>query len=181
MLTGRTGLPPNRPISKNWDNFGNLQPIWLKLGVESLNGRTQHTWMIYKDLSMLTGRNGLPPNQPTLKNWDNFGNFQSIWIKLGVESLNGRTQHMWMIYEDLSMLTSQTGLPPNQPILKKWDNFGNFQPIWLKLGVESLNGRTQHMWLIYKDLSMLTGLPPNQQIGQYWKKGITLAIFNRFG
>ena len=94
---------------------------------------------------------------------------------------------MYVIYKDLSMLTGQTGrtgLPPNQPISKKWDNFGNFQPIWLKLGVESLNGTPQHMYVIYKDLSMLTGrtsLPPNQPIDQYQKNGITLAIFNRFG
>ena len=63
------------------------------------------------------------------------------------------------------MPTGQTGLPPNQPTSLKVKNvqiFGIFQPIWLKLGMQSLNGRTQHMNLIYKDFSMLTGLPASQ-------------------
>ena len=104
MLTGQTGLPPNQPTSqkvKNVHNFCIFQPIWLKFGMESLNGRTQHMYMIYMHLSMLTGQTDLPPNQPTglkVKNLRNFVIFQLIWLKLGMESLNGRTQHMQTIY-----------------------------------------------------------------------------------
>ena len=68
-------------------------------------------------LSMLTGQTDLPPNQPTglkVKNLRNFVIFQLIWLKLGMESLNGRPQHMYVIYMHLSMLTGQTDLPPNQ-------------------------------------------------------------------
>merc|ERR1712142_966750 len=107
--------------------------------------------MIYMHLSMLTGQTSLPPNQPTglkVKNVHNFSIFQPIWLKFGIESLNGRTQHMYMIYMHLSMLTGQTNLPPNEPTglkVKNLHNFGIFQPIWLKFGMVSLNGRTQHM------------------------------------
>jgi len=86
---------------KNVHNFGIFQPIWLKFGMESLNGRPQHVYVIYMHLSMLTGQTDLPPNQPTglkVKNLHNFVIFQLIWLKLGMESLNGRTQHMQTIY-----------------------------------------------------------------------------------
>ena len=171
MLTGQTGLPPNQPTSrkvKNVHNFCIFQPIWLKLGMQSLNGRTQHMYLNCKDFSMLTGQTGLPPNQPTsqiVKNVHNLCIFQPIWLKLGMQSLNRRTQYKYLNREDFSMLTSQTGLPPNQPTslkVKKVHNFGVFQLIRCKLGMFSLNGRTQHMYLICKDFSMLTGLPPNQ-------------------
>ena len=59
---------------------------------------------------------------------------------------------MYVIYMHLSMLTDQTGLPSNQPTSLKVENLHNFdifQPIWLKLGMEFLNGRTQHMHTIY--------------------------------
>ena len=72
---------------------------------------------------------------------------------------------MNLVYKDFSMLTGQTGLLPNQPTslkVKNVHNLGIFQLIRLKLGMFSLNGRTQHMYLICKDFSMLTGLPPNQ-------------------
>ena len=71
---------------KNVHNFGIFQPIWLKFGMESLNGRPQHMYMIYMHLSMLTGQTDLPPNQPTgpkVKNLLNFVIFQLIWLKLG--------------------------------------------------------------------------------------------------
>ena len=67
---------------------------------------------------------------------------------------------MYLNCKDFSMLTGQTGPPPNQPTSLKVKNIHNsaiFQPIWLKLGVESLNGRTQHVYVIYMHLSMLTG------------------------
>ena len=51
----QTSLPPNHPTSlkvKNVHNFVIFQPIWLKLGMGSLNGRTQHMHTI-------------KPNQPT--------------------------------------------------------------------------------------------------------------------
>ena len=104
MPTGQTSLPPNQPTSlkvKNVHNFGIFQPIWLKFGVESLDGRTQHMYVIYMHLSMLTGQTNLPPNQPTnqkVKNLHNFFIFQLIWLKLGMEFLNGRIQHMHTIY-----------------------------------------------------------------------------------
>ena len=78
--------------------------------------------LIYKDFSMLIGQTSLPPNQPTglkVKHVHNFGIFQPIWLKLGMQSLNGRTQHMYLNCKDFSMLTSQTGLPPNQPKSEK--------------------------------------------------------------
>ena len=59
---------------------------------------------------------------------------------------------MYLNCKDFSMLTGQTGLPPNQPTSQKVKNVHNlciFQLIWLKLGMESLNGRTQHMQTIY--------------------------------
>ena len=95
---------PNQPTGlkvKNLHNFGIFQPIWLKFGMESLNGRTQHMYVIYMHLSMLTGQTDLPPNQLTglkVKNLHNFVIFQLIWLKLGMESLNGRTQHMQTFY-----------------------------------------------------------------------------------
>ena len=58
-------------------------------------------YVIYMHLSMLTGQTDLPPNQPTdqkVKNLHNFVIFQLIWLKLGMGSLNGRTQHMRTIY-----------------------------------------------------------------------------------
>ena len=72
---------------------------------------------------------------------------------------------MNLIYKDFSVLTEQTALPPNQPTSLKVKNvhdIGIFQPIWLILGIESRNGRTQHMNLIYEHFSMLTGLLPIQ-------------------
>ena len=103
-------------------NFGVFQLIWLKFGMESLNGRTQHMYVIYMHLSLLTSQTDLPPNQPTslkVKNMHNFGIFQPIRLKLVMESLNGRTQHMYVIYMHLSMLTGQTDLPFNQPTDQK--------------------------------------------------------------
>ena len=52
---------------------------------------------------------------------------------------------MFAIYRDFSM---QTSLPPTQPTDLKVENvhdLGIFEPIWLKLGMESLDGRTQHI------------------------------------
>ena len=112
---------------------------------------------------MLTGQTGLPTNQPTslkVKNVHNFGIFQPIWLKFGLKSLNGRTQHMFAIYRDFSMLTSQTSLPPTQPTGLKVENLHDldiFPPIWLNVGMESRNERTQHMHVVYKDFSTLTG------------------------
>ena len=98
-------------------------------------------YLICKDFIMLTGQTGLLPNQPTslkMKNVHNFGIFQSIWLKFGMQSLNGRTHHMYVICNDFSKLNGQTSLPPNQPTglkVKNVHNFGIFQPIWLKLGM----------------------------------------------
>ena len=145
ILTSQTGLLPNQPTSlkvKNVHNFGILQPIWLKLGMQSLNERTQHMYLNCKGFSMLTGQTSLPPNQPTslkVKNVHNSGIFQPIWLKLGMQSLNGRTQCMYLIYNDYSMLTSQTGLPPNQPTslkVKNVHNLNNSQSIWLKFSMQ---------------------------------------------
>ena len=69
-----------------------------------------------KDFSMLTGQTGLPPNQPTslkVKNMHNFVIFQLIWLKLGMESLNGRTQHMHIIYPT-QPTTQSTYLPKSE-------------------------------------------------------------------
>ena len=107
---------------KNVHNFGIFQPIWLKLSMWSLTGRTPHMNSIYKDSGMLTGQTSLPPNQPTglkVKNVHIFGVFQPIWLIFGMESLNRRTQHVYVIYMHLSMLTGQTDLPPNQPTYQK--------------------------------------------------------------
>ena len=112
-------------------------------------------FLICKDSSMLTGETSLPTNQPTslkIKNVHNFGIFQPIWLKFGMESLNRGTQRMYAIYMHLNMLTGQTDLPPNQLTglkVKNLHKLNIFQPIWLKLGMESLNGRTQHMHTIY--------------------------------
>ena len=105
---------------------------------------------VYKDFNMLTAQTGLPPNQPTslkVKNMHNFVIFQLIWLKLSMQSLNGRTRHMNSIYIDFNMLTGQTRLPPNQPTslkVKNVHNFVIFQLIWLKLSIKPQNGRTHH-------------------------------------
>ena len=81
----------------------------------------------------------------------NSGIFSPIWLKFGMQSLNIGTRHMIVIYRYFSVLTSQTSLPPNRPTglkVKNVLNFGIFQPIWLKLGMQSLNGNTQHMHVI---------------------------------
>ena len=70
----------------------------------------------------------LPPNQPTtqlayhptsllalMKNVHNLAIFQSICLKLGMSTQNGKTPHMYLIYKHLSMLIGQTSLPLNQP------------------------------------------------------------------
>ena len=47
---------------------------------------------------------------------------------------------MYVIYMHLSMLTGQTGPPPNKLTgqkVKNLHNFDIFQPIWLKLGLVS--------------------------------------------
>ena len=83
--------------------------------------------MIKKVFTVLTGQTGLPPNQPIgpkVENMHNFGIFQLIWMKLGVQSLNGRTHHVYVIYNDFSMLTSQTSLPPNQHTCLKANKAG---------------------------------------------------------
>ena len=59
---------------------------------------------------------------------------------------------MYVIKMHMSMLTGQTDLPPNQLTSLKVKNLHKldiFQPIWLKLGMESLNERTQYMHTIY--------------------------------
>ena len=51
--------------------------------------------LIHKDFSMLTG---LPPNQPTtfkVINVHNLNNFQSIWLKLGMQTQNEKTRCMY--------------------------------------------------------------------------------------
>ena len=42
--------------------IGIFQPICLKFGMESLNGMTQHVYVIQMHSSMPTGQTGLPPN-----------------------------------------------------------------------------------------------------------------------
>ena len=87
------------------------------------------------DFSMQTSQTGLPLNQPTglkVKNKHNFDTFQPMWLKLGMQSLNERTYHMYVTHKDFSMLTGQTGQPSNQPTsvkVKNMHNFCIFQPI----------------------------------------------------
>ena len=57
---------------------------------------------------------------------------------------------MNLIYKDFSMLTSQTGLPPNQPTtlqVENVHNFGIFQPIRLKLVTETQYGKTRFKYV----------------------------------
>ena len=102
-----------------------------------------------------------------------------------VETWNGVSK--WKNSTYAHYLSCQTSLPPNQPTNQKVINvhiFGVFQPIWLKFGMESLNGRTQHMYVIYLCLSMLTGqtnLPPNQLTGLKVKTYINWTFFNQIG
>ena len=74
---------------------------------------------------------------------------------------------MNVIFKRLSMLTGQTSLPPNQPTGLNVENlpyFNIFQPIWLKLGIESPNGGNKHMHTInsVKPAYHLTSLSSNQ-------------------
>ena len=91
-------------------------------------------YVIYMHLCMLTDQTGLPPNQPTslkAKNVHNLGIFQPIQLNFafGMQSVNGGTHYL-----------------------------GIFPPIWLKLGMQSLNGRTPHMYVISRDFSTLIQL-----------------------
>ena len=51
---------------KNMHNFAIFQSIWLKFGMESLNGMTQHVYVIHMHLSMLPGHKGLPSTDQTI-------------------------------------------------------------------------------------------------------------------
>ena len=60
-------------------------------------------------------------------------------------------QHMYVIHMRLSMVTGLTSLPPNQPTslnVKNGYNFAIFEPICLKLSIETQNGNTHYMYLI---------------------------------
>ena len=76
---------------------------------------------IYRDFSMLSS---LPPTQPTglkVENVHNFNIFQPIWLKLGMESLHKRTQHVLVIHKAFSMLNGQTGLlSKSEKFAKLW-------------------------------------------------------------
>ena len=88
-------------------------------------------YVIYMHLSMLTDQTGLPSNQPTslkVENLHNFDIFPPIWLKIGMEFLDGRTQHMHIIY------SVKPAYQPTSLKVKNVHNFGIFQPIWLKLG-----------------------------------------------
>ena len=73
----------NQPTSlkvKNVHNLAIFQPICLKLGMLTQNGRIQHMFDLYA-LSMLAGQTSLPPNQPTgpkVKNLPNLDIFPPI-------------------------------------------------------------------------------------------------------
>ena len=95
-----TTQPAYRPKSENLPNFDIFQPIWLKLVIESLNGGTQHMHTI-NSVKPAYHPSSLPPNQltsPKVKNGYNFVIFQPICLKLGIETQNGKTQHMCLIY-----------------------------------------------------------------------------------
>ena len=48
----------------------------------------------------------------------------------------------------LICLLAKPAYHPTSLKVKNMHNFGAFQPIWLKFGIDSLNGRTQHMYVI---------------------------------
>ena len=67
-------------------------------------------------------------------------------------------------------------LPKSEKCAQLW----HFQPIWLELNVKSLNGRTQHMFAIIRDLGMLTSqtsVPPIQPTGLKVENVYNLGIF----
>ena len=73
-------------------------------------------YVIYIDFSTLTG---LPPNKPIgskVKKVFNFDDFQPIKLKVGVKSQDRIISYMFWFYEDLSMNTGQTSLPPKLTI-----------------------------------------------------------------
>ena len=75
-------------------------------------------YVIYNDFTMITGQTSLSPNQRTglkVKNLHSLGIFKPILLTVGVQAVNGGSHHMYVIYKDFSMLTCQTGVPPNQP------------------------------------------------------------------
>ena len=137
---------------KNLPNFDIFQPIWLKLCTESLNVGTQHMHTI-NSVKPAYHPSSLPPNQPTslkVENLPYFDIFQPTWLKRGIESLNGGTQHMHTI-NSVKPAYYLSSLPPNHltsPKVKNGYNFVIFQPICLKLGVETQNEKTKHMYLI---------------------------------
>ena len=67
-----------------------------------------------------------------------------------MQFLNGRTNHMFVNYENFSMLTSQTSLPPNQPTglkAKYVHNFGFFNRFGRNL-VCSLKMEVLNLWTV---------------------------------
>ena len=138
---------------KNLPNFDIFQPIWLKLCTESLNVGTQHMHTI-NSVKPAYHPSSLPPNQPTslkVENLPYFDIFQPTWLKRGIESLNGGTQHIHTI-NSVKPAYHPSSLPLKQLISLKVKNGYNlviFQPICLKLSKGTQNGKTQHMYLIY--------------------------------
>ena len=76
-------------------------------------------YVIYIDFSTLTSQTSLPPNKPIgskVKKVLNFDDFQPIKLKVGVKSQDRIISYMFWFYEDLSMNTGQTSLPPKLTI-----------------------------------------------------------------
>ena len=77
---------------------------------------------------------------------------------------------MYVIYKDLSMLTGQTSLPPNQPTgltVKNVHNLDIFQPILLKFGMQSVNGGTHRMYESWTTLLLNPTLPKDESLWSY--------------
>ena len=67
-----------------------------------------------------------------------------------IESLNGGTQNIHAI-NSVKPACHPTSLQLNQPTsakVKNRDSLAIFQPICLKLGIETQNGKIQYMYLI---------------------------------
>ena len=57
-----------------------------------------------------------PAYQLKVKNVHNLAIFQPICLKLGMETLNEKNSHFYLIWINLSIFTGQTGVPLNWPI-----------------------------------------------------------------
>ena len=69
--------------------------------------------------------------------------------------------------------------PANQPNKKKWNNFGNACPIWLKFEIEVHKSKIYYHITFNSNLTIQTSLTPSQPTSQIGRNEVTLIILVR--